>query len=262
MKRRALVYAVVATILSSLVYLQFRSWTDFDWGTFWRQWKHLSTRHILGAIALVYISYLLRALRWKILLRPVYKHASVLGLLSPTLIGFTGLALFGRAGDLIRPYLIARRCNLSFSSQLAVWTVERILDVGGFAFLLVVAIYLPTELQTLPNPDIYPRLRWGGSLLVVLVAGSALTALFIARYGNAMADWIENRFSHLAPKFGRRLAQTVREFHRGLDTIDGPLSLINLCAVSVLMWWVIAVAFENQLTHTVLLSRTSPYPTR
>ena len=53
------------------------------------------------------------------------------------MIGFTALALLGRPGELIRPYLIARHTNLSFASQVAVWAVERIFDVGGFTVLLV-----------------------------------------------------------------------------------------------------------------------------
>jgi len=51
-------------------------------------------------------------------------------LVPPTLIGFTGLALLGRPGEFIRPYLIARQAKVSFSSQIAVWTVERIFDLG------------------------------------------------------------------------------------------------------------------------------------
>ena len=66
----------------------------------------------------------------------------MIDLVSPTVIGFTGLALLGRAGEFIRPYLIARRTDLSFSSQLAVWAVERIFDVGAFTVLMVLAIFL------------------------------------------------------------------------------------------------------------------------
>ena len=61
-------------------------------------------------------------------------------MISPTLVGFTGIALLGRAGEFIRPYLIARRADLPFSSQLAVWGVERIFDLGAFTILMLLAI--------------------------------------------------------------------------------------------------------------------------
>ena len=247
-KKRYLAYAVVAAILAVLVYMQFRTWKDFDWATFWSEVRQLSPGHIVLAIALIYLSYGLRALRWKIFLRPVRKDASTVALIPPTRVGFTGLALLGRPGELIRPYLIARRTGLTFSSQMAAWAIERIFDIGGFTVLMVLAIFLPTELRYLPNPEIYPRLRVGGFLLVALVAGLALGALLIAKFGEAVAAWIEARFAHLAANLGHRVAQKVREFHGGLDTIHSPLAFLQLTGVSILMWWIIALAYR-EVTH-------------
>ena len=247
-KKRYLAYAVVAAILAVLVYMQFRTWKDFDWATFWSEGRQLNPGHIILAIALIYFSYVLRAIRWKIFLRPVRKDASAIELIPPTLVGFTGLALLGRPGELIRPYLIARRTGLTFSSQMAAWAVERIFDIGGFTVLMVLAIFLPTELRYLPNPEIYPRLRLGGFLLVALVAGLALGAFLVAKFGDAVAAWIEIRFSHLAANVGHRVAQKVREFHGGLDTIHSPLAFLQLTGVSILMWWIIALAYR-EVTH-------------
>jgi glycosyltransferase 2 family protein len=244
-RKRILVYGLVLVVLAVLVYLQFRTWKDFDWATFWGQSKDVNLGHILAAIALIYASYGLRAVRWKIFLRPVRRHASALGIVPPTMIGFTGLALLGRPGELIRPYLIARRENLSFSSQVAVWAVERIFDIGAFTVLMVLAIFLPTELHNLPNPVVYPRLRLGGFMLVALVAGLTLAALLVARYGEGLAKWVEDHFAHLASNLGHRIAQKVREFRSGLDTIHNPLSFLQISAVSILMWWFIAVAYRE-----------------
>src|SRR5579864_152229 len=247
-KKRTVVYVMVAAILAVLIYLQFRTWKDFDWTTFWGQSKQVSLHHLLSAVGLIYISYFLRALRWKIFLRPVRGETSAIALIPPTLVGFTGLALLGRPGELIRPYLIARRTNLTFSSQMAVWAVERIFDIGAFTVLMVLAIFLPTELRSLPNPEIYPRLRVGGFLLVALVAGLGLVAFLVARFGEAVAAWIEIRFSHLAANFGHRVAQKVREFHGGLDTIHSPMSFLQLAGVSIFLWWIIALAYR-EVTH-------------
>src|SRR5208282_1613245 len=95
-KKRYLAYAVVAAILAILIYMQFRTWKNFDWATFWDQSRQVSLLHILNAVLLIYLSYFLRAVRWKIFLRPVRRQTSTLALIPPTLIGFTGLALLGR----------------------------------------------------------------------------------------------------------------------------------------------------------------------
>ena len=124
-KKRILASVVVFLILAILVYLQYRHWRSFDWGTFWSQTHRIKKFMFCMRIALVYLAYVMRALRWKIFLQPVRPKIRPIDLVSPMLVGFTGLALLGRAGEFIRPYLIARRADLPFSSQLAVWAVER-----------------------------------------------------------------------------------------------------------------------------------------
>ena len=163
-KKRIVASLVVFFILAALFYLQYRHWQSFDWGTFWAQTHRIKKVHVLHGIALIYIAYVLRALRWKIFLKPVRPKVKTMELVSPTLIGFTGLALLGRAGEFIRPYLIARRTDLPFSSQLAVWAVERIFDVGAFTVLMVLAIFLPSALPAIPHPEYYLRFREGGFL--------------------------------------------------------------------------------------------------
>jgi uncharacterized protein (TIRG00374 family) len=240
-KKRYVVYAVVFLVLAVLVYLQFRTWQNFDWARF-RETRPHKWMHVLHGIALIYLAYVVRAFRWKIFLRPVRPRASSVSMIAPTIIGFTGLALLGRPGELIRPYLIARRQNLSFSSQLAVWTVERIFDFGAFTILLVSAIFVAAGPRSLP---FYTRFREGGILLVVAVAAVSLGAAAVHWKGEAIADWIERRFSHLAANLGHKIATRVREFRSGLNTIHSPLSLIMLILLSVLMWFMIIIAYQE-----------------
>jgi uncharacterized protein (TIRG00374 family) len=247
-KKRILAYAVVTAILAALIYMQFRTWKNFDWPTFWGQWKQISPLHILQAIVLIYISYFLRALRWKIFLRPVRREISTIGLIPPTLIGFTGLALLGRPGELIRPYLIARRADLTFSSQMAAWAVERVFDIGAFTVLLVLAIFLPwTALHLLPQ-DIFHGVEIFGFLFLGLAAGLSLGTLLVAKSGEAVSVWVERRFSHLAANLGHRIAQRLREFHGGLDIIHDPLAFFQIAGVSLVMWSCIALAYL-EVTH-------------
>ena len=248
-KKRILASVVVFLILAILVYLQYRHWRSFDWGTFWSQLHRIKKIHVLHAIALVYAAYVLRALRWKIFLKPVRPKVKTFDLVAPMMIGFTGLALLGRAGEFIRPYLVARRADLSFSSQLGVWAVERVFDVGAFAVLIVLAIFLPSALQSIPHPEYYLQFRDAGFVLVVGVAAAAAAAVLISRSGDKIAQWIEKRFSHLASGFGHRMAQKVREFGSGLNTIHGPFSLLSLTALSLIIWYVTALAYK-EVTHS------------
>jgi glycosyltransferase 2 family protein len=248
-KKRIVASVVVFFILAVLVYLQYRHWQSFDWGTFWAQTHRIKKMHVLHGIALIYLGYVLRALRWKIFLKPVRPKTKTMDLVSPTLIGFTGVALLGRAGEFIRPYLIARRTELPFSSQLAVWAVERIFDVGAFTVLMVLAIFLPSALPAIPHPEYYLRFREGGFFLIGLVLAMTVGAIVIRRSGEPVARWVEARFGHLSANFGHKLAQKVREFGQGLDTIHGPVSMLWLALVSVGMWYIIALAYQ-EVTHS------------
>jgi len=240
-KKKYIVYAVVSVVLAVLVYLQFRTWQNFDWVRF-RETRPTKWIHVLHGIALIYLAYVVRAFRWKIFLRPVRPEASYASMISPTIIGFTGLALLGRPGELIRPYLIARRQNLTFSSQLAVWAVERIFDIGAFTILLVSAIFVAAGPRSLP---FYDRFREGGYMLVALVAAISLGAAAVHWKGEAIADWVQQRFSHLAANLGHKIATRIREFRGGLNTIHDPLSLILLILLSVLMWFMIIMAYQE-----------------
>jgi glycosyltransferase 2 family protein len=248
-KKRILASVVVFLILAVLVYLQYRHWRTFDWGTFWSQTHRIKKIHVLHGIALIYLAYVVRAIRWKIFLKPVRPNATVAELISPTMVGFAGLALLGRAGEFIRPYLIARRTGLPFSSQLAVWAVERIFDIGAFAFLVALAIFLPSALPSIPHPEFYRSFREASFVLIAIVAATAVVAVVIKRNGEAAARWVEQRFGHLSSNLGHKMALKVREFGMGLNTIHGPLSMLLLAVVSVGMWYMIALAY-HEVTHS------------
>lgn len=240
-RKQIFIYGVALAVLAVLVYFQFRTWKNFDWQIFWAEARTLKPLRVMSTVALIYGSYVLRALRWKVFLRPVRKEASFTGIVPATVIGFTGLALLGRPGELIRPYLIARREGLTFSSQMAVWAVERIFDIGAFTVLLILAIFLPgSSLHSLPD---YAEVKIFGLLFLALAGGLALGAILVERSGEALALWVEQRFSHLAANLGNTISQKVREFHRGLDTIHGPISLVQISVVSLVMWFCIALAY-------------------
>lgn len=235
--KQALVYGVIALLLALLFYAQFRAWRNFDWDVFLAQTRQVRLLHIFAGVALTYCAYVLRALRWRIFLRPVKKTTSR-RLLIPTIVGFTGLALLGRPGEMIRPYLIARKEELSFSSQLAVWTVERIFDIGAFAVLLITAIFTSEQLKQVRY---YEKFREGGLLLIALVIVLTTVAVLISLKGDMVARWAEGRRS----TFAHKIAARVREFRAGLNTIHGASELAQLIAVSVGMWFLIALAYQQ-----------------
>ena len=246
-RKRIIVSAVVVAALAFLVYLQFREWRHFDWDVFWDQTADTRKLYLLSAAALIYVTYLLRAVRWKLFLRPVCR-AKIGELIAPTFIGFTGLALLGRPGEFARPYLIARREGLTMSCQLAVWAVERIFDIGSFTVLMTIDIFIM-------DFGLYPALEHyrgdflvAGGILIALVAVLAAGAFVVRRNSAGVARWVHRRFSGWAPNFAHHAEERVFAFSEGLNTIHDLGSFLQLTGLSLLIWFLIALSYR-QVTH-------------
>src|SRR5512146_85158 len=135
-KKHTLTVLIIAAILTVLFYFQFRQYKAFPWDKFWSVSGSLfhdpqRLARLIAGTALIYATYWLRAMRWKIFMRPM-KQVSMRSVLPAQFIGFAGLALLGRPGEFSRPYLIAKRHGLTFASQLGIWLVERFFDMGAF----------------------------------------------------------------------------------------------------------------------------------
>jgi uncharacterized protein (TIRG00374 family) len=243
-RKRLLIWAVVVAVMLGLVYLQVREWQKFDWGKFWSQTGDVHWLYIVSAIALIYATYIPRALRWAILLRPACR-TTTRQLIAPTIIGFTGLALLGRPGELMRPYLIARRTCLTMSDQLAVWTVERIFDTGAFAVLVALSLVASPSLRTLPYFD---RFRHAGFFLVLMVVGMTAFAIAVRRSYRGIAAWVEQALGRVAPAAGRKIAHKISAFGAGLNTIHDAGSFVQVVALSLLIWLLIALSY-HQIVH-------------
>ena len=64
------------------------------------RWGWVATASALGLL-----TYVGRALRWQVMLKPLTARSSFLNLMKATAIGFTAVVLFGRPGEFVRPYL-------------------------------------------------------------------------------------------------------------------------------------------------------------
>ena len=242
-KNRILVFGAVLAALCLLIYLQVRAWKTFDWAMFWSRTEHVNWLYIFYGFALTYIAYGLRAVRWRIFLKPVCK-TTTRRMLAPQFVGFAALALLGRAGEMIRPYIIAKKERLTFTSQIAVWGVERIFDMGSFAVMLAVS-FLSSDLRALP---FYTRLRQFSLLLIVFIVALVIGMVIVRRSGEAVARFLHDQVVGFAPKLAHHLREKVLSFSHGLETIQDLSSALQLVAVSIFMWLLIAYAYYA-ITH-------------
>ena len=238
-KKQIISLIVVAAILGALVYLQFRSWKSFDWAKFRQYTGGVSLWHIGAGVALIYLAYVLRAIRWAIFLKPT-APTSFRRLIAPQVIGFAALGLFGRAGEFARPYLIARKERLTFTSQLAVWTVERFFDLGSVAVLMTAFLVLKGGMlaQVLiqgVRSGIHSAAHNAGHKLPLVIVGAMVLAILFLLLKKASG------------RVALMLRSRLQSFKEGFNTIHDTKAFVQLVAVSLAMWLMIAGAYIQVL---------------
>jgi uncharacterized protein (TIRG00374 family) len=229
--------SVVVVVLVALVIWQIHTYRKFEWSAFGNEIVQVSWWKILAAVGVVHVADGLRAVRWAIFLKPV-RRISPLKLLAAQYIGFAGLALFGRPGEFIRPYIISRRTRTTFASQIAVWTVERIFDTSAVATILACDLLFADTLRTFPQ---YEKIRTAGITLISLVGLGVLLTFVIWKYGSQIAARLEAE--HHPSHVRHRIAVRIRSFGEGLHTIHDPQSFVALVAISLGIWMMIASAY-------------------
>src|SRR5665213_4297509 len=184
MKRnRWLAMGAVFALIVILVYVQFRTLRSFQWSMMAQAFDSISWWHLVLGLALIYGAYVTRAFRWSVFLRRSHP-ATPAQMVPAQFIGFTSVAVLGRLGEFVRPYLVARRQQVTFTSQLAVYTVERVFDLLAAAGIIAGTLSISTSVRNLPY---HREFRHFGYLGIVLALLLALVAVAIRFFGPAVA---------------------------------------------------------------------------
>jgi hypothetical protein len=236
-KRQLILGLVVLLALAALLYWG-RDRIHFDFGVFRTQLAQANWGKIGIGIGCIYLAYIFRATRWALLLKH-NKKMPILSLLGTQVIGFTAVALIGRVADLVRPYLVAKRTGLPLSSQIAVYIVERLFDMGSMALIFSVVILL-SPAGSLPHPEIVRKAGYWG-LTLTLCGALFLGAVRLA--GGLVAGFLERAFGLISKKVGVAVGHKIRTFHAGLDTIRSLADFGAVAGLSLGMWMLISLAY-------------------
>ncbi len=248
--RRALPWLLLAAVVAFIAWKLHTS--HFDWSGFAQSLRSANKTLLLIAVLVVYSNNLVRAIRWAVFLRPALRAAGLprvpwYRLAGSQFVGFAGLALFGRIGELIRPILVARRTGLTISSQIAVVTVERVFDLGAFGLIFSLNLLLSPQLQTLPY------LHKAGYTIAGL---TVFLLLFVAgvRLAGSLVASISGRVVGVASRSaGEKVKEKILTFRDGLDVIDSLADFVLAALLSLLLWLTIATAY-------VLILKSFPAP--
>lgn len=240
MKRnRWLVMGVVLAVLLLLVYLQVRTLRRFEWPVLAQAFESISWLHLLLGLGFTYAAYVTRAFRWSIFLRRS-RPATPAQMIPAQFIGFTSVAVLGRLGEFVRPYLVARRQRVTFTSQLGVLTVERVFDLLASASIIAGILTFSPSVQMLPYHQEFRRFGYFG-IGVALVLAAIAVAIRVA--GPAIGGLARAGFGLISARAGEAAREKVLAFSAGLDAVGGWTELLLVLFYSFATWGLILLAY-------------------
>jgi glycosyltransferase 2 family protein len=169
---------------------------DLDVGDIVSHIRTANPLYYLLAMAVYYSTFLVRSLRWRLLLENVglnetagYKLPSVLGLAEVIFLSwFANCIMPAKLGDAYRAYLLKRNAQVSFSRTFGTILAERIIDLL-LTFVLLAATGLIAFHGTLP-----PEIVAGAQGSLVLVAITVIGLLAMRNMGTLIRRLVPARF--------------------------------------------------------------------
>jgi uncharacterized protein (TIRG00374 family) len=195
------------------------------------------------SVIAIYACYALRALRWQVFQQNL-GPSRFWTIYTMTLAGFSAVFLLGRAGEPLRPLLLARKEKLPVSGLFGIYVLERLFDIASTAVIAAIGLLLfqshahagetANKLQTAAKTT--------GSLLFAGVLGAAAVLLYLRLHGTAL---LERRLHPVVASHGwkAKFASLVLGFARGVQTVRtwGQLALAVL--YSTAHWFLVLLVY-------------------
>lgn len=236
MKRRLTV--IIGMALS--VVLLFYALRDVSVGELLTHLGRANVWWLLAATTVATATFLVRAVRWRILLLPAAGETPLSSRFATVCIGFmVNNLLPARLGEFARAYSLSRIERVRASAALASLIVERLLDA------LVLMIFLvPAYLLGVGEMEGAGFLRPLFTVLVAFISAGLLSTLFLVRFPGWALRFVE-RWSHrLVPvRLADRITGLLASFIAGLGALRHGHVFLRAFYWSVVVWGVNACSF-------------------
>jgi uncharacterized protein (TIRG00374 family) len=233
-------------LLSSLIgaFLLYIFFKGMDWRAVGQAFSRADPRYMAGVVLVTVIVYAVRAWRWGYLLSPLAR-VPFTRLFSTTLLGFAAGLVVPRAGEVLRPYLVARHHSLRTSAAFATIILERLVD------LITVLVLFFLYLYVLPMPAAQ---RHGPAMGVVKAGGAlaGLAALIVLALLIALHVWagraqaiLDRVLSRMPPRLAGPMSRAFYNFAEGLAVLQAPgRHLLAIAGQSALLWCAICLGIH------------------
>jgi uncharacterized protein (TIRG00374 family) len=206
--------------------------------------RHADWTLVALAVVVVWVTYLIRAFRWKTLLRPLAPGASLREAFAATTVGFGAIFLVGRAGEVVRPaFLPLRDRAVRPGAAFVTIAVERVCDTAAVILLFAANLFF----LRLPGADeaTFAHVREAGLILFAgaLVGLGAL--VWFGRHAEGVSVWLDSRLvklPRLLKRTGKVVAGLLEQLGRTLSVLSDGRALLATVGWTAALWGAITVA--------------------
>jgi uncharacterized protein (TIRG00374 family) len=252
--RAALRTIFVAGLAIGLIAIFLR---NADLARVWTEMRSARPDLLAFSLVLTAATYFVRAERWQYLLNPLGPTRFWVAFRT-TVIGFAAsFVLPARAGEVLRPYLLAKEEKLPATAAFATVIVERILDLVTVLILLAAFFLFFAGDTASRSPWLYRTVALGGLAMAPVGLGILAMMFVMAGHPERLHGLLLKAERVLPARIAHAVAGFARTFAEGLAVVRRPSRLLFALAWSFVLWfliasqlWVIARAFDIVLPYT------------
>ncbi len=215
---------------------------DVPFSDVWTEMRRGDPFLLAGCIIVATLGFVIRAMRWKVLLQPIYSGTSFHSRFASVSIGFmANNVLPARVGEFARAMALSRLEPVKASGAFGSLVVERVLDGVVLLSFLIIPVLTPNFPGAALFDEGYGRalLRFG--LVGVTVVLVALVAM--AFFPRSFTRGIERVAKVLPAVVGRPLVAAIESFLESVEILRNPVLLLTALAWSFFFWTFHATSF-------------------
>ena len=236
MRSRLRAVLVIVLTLGLLAFF----FNDVNFADVWTATRAADGRLLVLAVAVTMMVYALRAFRWQYLLAPIGRTHFATAF-QTTVIGFCASFLLpARPGEVLRPYLLAKREGLPATAAFATIILERLLDLVTVLLLFGAFVLLVDPATLSADPKLYASVKTGGLIAAGGAVGGMAIFFVLAGHPERLGTWALQLERVLPARLARVVAQFVEGFAQGLAVMRRPAHLLGSLALSFPLWMAIA----------------------
>lgn len=246
--------ALIFLLTLGLVTYAFR---NVELSAVWAETRGADPWLLVLAVVVTGLTYAMRAWRWQSLLAPigVTRFGTAF---RTTVIGFAASFLLpARAGEVIRPYLLARHERLNATSAFATVILERLLDLATVLLLFAAFVFTVRPGVMTGGPSELADIKFWGATSAVAAVGGLIVLFALAGHPERLGRAALRVERVLPARLAHLVAGFVETFAQGLAVMRQPARLLAALAQSFPLWMSIAAGIwlTSRAFHI-----TFPYP--